>query len=297
MKITESLIKEKINEYILLLKEKRYIRLGEKELEQNIRNSLNSLKIKFIEHPTGDANVFKNELRICSKNIEKRMLKKGDYYLDEVLFHEFSHIINSFHKSIFGSNNYYISNYLNDKIDDQKFIDDLAKNELLHNQDPYLGITLLDEFVAQMIAQDIILHKIAKMDKNFRKKYIFDEKVTLYKARTFLTNISQPPMYLQTSFAVYEEFYAFALDFIKKYNLTTINFVKDSLKKDVFKKIVNDIKDNKEALKELYIHLCYLGIIKESVYLSCGYKEITDKKDPANDKRKVYTVMKKLKNR
>ena len=84
-------IKKKIIEYINLLKDCGYIK--DDQTLNEIYKRLNSLKIEIIHNAPGDATVDGNTLKICWENIEKNINQKGTYYIDEVLFHEFSHVL------------------------------------------------------------------------------------------------------------------------------------------------------------------------------------------------------------
>lgn len=286
------LIKSKINEYISLLEECGFV-TDYRHLEY-IKQKLNSIKVKRIFNVPGDATINGNTLSICYENIENNIKVYGESYIDEVLFHEFSHFINSFHNSIYGNESFIIRDYLERKMSDFTTAELLEQaDELLYNQDPCFGIVLLDEFIAQSISQILVLKKLSKFNDYNIKKYTNDKNMKSYKLRYQKTYICEPPMTLETSLADYPEFYAFAKKFISKYSIYDINsFIKKSLTPDFLKKILNNL--NSEEIEKIYIDLCYLGIIQQRVYLLKKLIKIEDKNDPAYEPRKVYKAMSKI---
>lgn len=289
----EKYVKEKIGEYLCLMQECGYIR--DRKTLHIIHNKLNSLKIELIKNAPGNANITGDTLYICWENIVANANKHGQYYFDEVLFHEFSHFINSFHDAIYGENRFDIGDCIQNKMSPFTNYELLVEgDELLYNQDPYLGVIMLDEFIAQYIAQNLVKAKFKKMNKEEKKQYVFDNELTDYQTRLYETNICEPPTQVITSFATYPEFDMFARNFLMEYDFIPYEFALKSLNPNFLKEFINSL-DSKSAEK-LYVDLCYLGIIKERCYILKGFKEETDQKDPANDPKKVYKVMKKLLN-
>lgn len=288
--VNKFLIKRKIDEYLVLLKYNGYIKDNN---YYEISKKFRSLKIKRIYNAPGDAKIDGTTLMICNENIEHNMQLKGEYYLDEVLFHEFSHFINSFHNSIYGYEKVIIRDYIQKNMDNFTTIEVLEEGDKnLYNQDPYLGILLLDEFIAQSIAQKLILYKLGNLDSSSKEKYVFDICLREYKPRYITTNICEPPITIQTSLATYPEFYIFSVKFLNKYGFNVDDFIKESINPNFVKKFINKV--DKEKMSELYIDLCYLGIIRERVYLLKGFKNINDRNDPAYSPQKVHTVMSKI---
>lgn len=296
MILNENTLRNKIDEYLYFLKVSGYI--TDINVMNNLRSKLYSLKIERIYNAPGDATVKGATLKICYENIEKNIEKYGLCYLDEVLFHEFSHIINSCHTSIYGTlaEKFIIADYIKSRFDNFTTVELLEQgDELLYNQDPCFGILLLDEFVAQTIAQKLVINKATKLDDCTKKKYIFDKQLYNYQYRTFFTNICKPPLIIETELADYPEFYVLAKQFIKKYGFNIESFIRNAFQPNFVKDFINNIR--KEKMSELYKDLCYLGLVYQRVYLINNYITITDKKDPAYDPSKVRNVMLKILNR
>lgn len=281
-------IKRKIAEYINLLKCCGYIR-NDKILNE-IYKKLNSIKVERIYNAPGDAVITGNCLKICWENIEKNMKQKGNYYIDEVLFHEFSHVLNSFHNAIFGDDQFIISDYIQKRMYGFTTIELLEQSdELLYNQDPCFGIILLDEFIAQSISQKMVIEKFKSLDELSKKEYVYDNNFFEYKNRDYITKICEPPMMIKTSFADYPEFDIFAQSFITKYGYNVETFIAKSLNANFVKDFIKSLSS--EKIEQLYTDLCYLGMIQQRVYLLKVFTTIEDKKDPAYDPRKVHSVM------
>lgn len=284
-------VKRKIEEYIILLKKCGYV--TENQTLNEIYKKLNSLSVERIYNAPGDAVIIDNKLKICCENIEKEVKKKGEYYIDEVLFHEFSHVLNSFHNAIYGENKFIISDYIQHRMNCFTTIELLEQgDELLYNQDPCFGIILLDEFIAQNISQKMVIEKLRMLEGGTKRKYAYDSNLSEYKYRYFKTNICEPPMTISTSFADYPEFDIFAKKFIKKYNFDVENFINKSLEKNFLKTFINSL--NYESIEKIYIDLCYLGLIQQRVYMLKGFATINDRNDPVYDSRKVHSAMSKI---
>lgn len=283
--------KEKIEEYIVLLKECGYI--TNEQILNEIYIKLNSLDVERIYNAPGDAVVIGNKLKICLENIEENVKKKGEYYIDEVLFHEFSHVINSFHNAIYGDNRFIVSDYIQKKMKFPTTINLLEQDDaLLYNQDPSFGIILLDEFIAQSISQKMVIEKSKKLDDKSKKKYMCSVNLLEYEDRFYITKICKPPMIIKTSLANYPEFDVFAQKFIHKYGYGIKNFIKNSLQKNFTENFINSFSE--ENINKLYIDLCYLGIIQQRIYFLNGFTTIDDIEDPAYDSRKVFFAMRKI---
>lgn len=288
--INETYINQKIDEYIYLLVNANLIT---NEQIYDIKNKLNSIKVERIYNAPGDAVTYANSLKICFENIEYKMNKNGEYYIDEVLFHEFTHFINSFHNSIYGDNRFFISEYIEQKMNNFTTIELLEQSdEYLINQDACFGIILLDEFIAQTITQKLILLKLYNLKDNEKNKYMPTSEIEKYKKRCFKTNICEPPMKLETTFATYEEFYPFTQKFLKKHKLNEDELIKNSLKQKNIKTFIDNF--NQTEIEVLYRDLCYLGLVQQRVYYKNGFIDITDINDPAYDPNKMNKVMTKI---
>ena len=290
--INEKMIKSKISEYLNLLQKYGYI-LDNNNLKK-FEKELNSLIIKRVYNVSGNAKVNDKELSICYENIEVGMKKRGEYYLDEVLFHEFSHVINAFHKSIYGKEKFNVYDYFDNRMK-YNTIELLEKHdELLNYQDPCLGIVLLDEFIAQYIAQDLILKKYNGFVSNISKKiYSNDSNMSMYKDKLYTSKICEPPIVIETKFSCYPEFYSCGEKIINKYGYSVDNFIKSSLIHDNSKYILESV-DNKN-IEVLYKDLCYLGLILVRVYLLNKYNpKINNQDDPVYYPEKINKAMKKI---
>lgn len=292
--IDDSLIHRKIDEYIFLLRKSGLV--TDENTLNCYRKKLYGLNLERIYNAPGDAHVTYNKLEYCSENIVKGMNSNGAYFLDEVLFHEFSHILNSFHQAIRGPKSFMIADAIGNKMDSFTTPELLEQSDkLLYNQDPCLGVILLDEFIAQSAAQILIKEKYKLLDAKQKREYTYNN---LYKfqEREYTTNISIPPFFMQTSLADYMEFDMPAKWFIRKYKLSTpYDFVKMSLNGDLLRNIINNL-DEKTAVS-MYKDLCYLGLIKEAVSIKKGFIKSNDPKDPVNDKRNLYLVLQKMTNK
>lgn len=287
----ERYVKVKINEYINLLRECGFV--TDTQILNEMYEKLNLLVVERIYNAPGDAVITGNILKICWENIEKNMKIKGEYYIDEVLYHEFSHFLNSFHNAIYGEDRFIVSDYIQNKMSLFTTIELLEQgDELLYNQDPCFGVILLDEFVAQSISQKMVEKKFEMLDENSKRRYVFDENLREYKDRIFITDICEPPMRIKTSLADYPEFDVFAKKFIKKYGYDKEEFINNSLQEDFLRNFINLFTG--DTVDELYIDLCYLGLIQQRVYLLKGFSTIEDKNDPAYDPKKVNFVMRKI---
>ena len=291
MFISEKVVRSKMSEYLKLLYVHGYI--NNNDMYKEYQKALNSLVIKRIYNAPGDAKVNGNELSLCFERINAGVIRKGEYYLDEVLFHEFSHIINAFHKSLYGPNRFVINNYLYSKMSISTIRDLKQKDaELLYNQDPCFGIVLLDEFISQFIAQDLIIKKYDKLSNNLSRTLYSNDRLSPYYYREVNTFICEPPIKLHTAFSCYKEIYSVARKFIGKYGYNTNEFVKESLTKKNAKYIIDRV--NNVDIAKLYTDLRYLGLILERVYLVNNLCKIKDIKDPAYNPKKINKVMKKV---
>ena len=287
----EQYIKTKIDEYVILLEKCGFVSNIKKINE--IRNKLNSLKIKRIYNAPGDATINGDTLMICLENIELKIREKGIYYIDEVLFHEFSHIINSFHNAIYGTNKFIIRDYIQEKMNNFTTIELLEQNEdLLYNQDPCFGVVLIDEFISQTIAQNLVLDKFNNLNFDAKSKYVLEGNLSCYKERSYTFNICEPPVTLKTSLDDYPEFDVLARKFINKYKYSISEFIINSLNEEFLKDFINELGSDK--MDSLYKDLCYLGVIQQRVYLLKRLTNISDKKDPANDPKRVYSTIRKI---
>ena len=291
LNITKELIFKKIDEYLMLIQRAGLV--TDRFLLNEYSKNLHSLNIIEVPIFPGDAMIDYDSLYYSPTNITYQMMFYGEYYLDEVLFHEFSHLINSFHQALIGPYYYEISTAIEEKMD--PFTNgELLKQEdsLLYNQDPCFGVVLLDEYVAQNVAQIIIKNKYNYMNQKEKKRYSSNE-LNFFNKREYITNLTEPPYKMTTSLADYPEYDELAQSFIKKYlGITSFEFIKRSINGDLLSNIISNL-DYEEA-EDLYVDLCYLGLIEEAYSINRGIETKSDSKDPANNPKSVYKALIKV---
>ena len=289
--INTKIIHQKMDEYLMWLKNTGIV--TNQLLLAQFSKQLHSIHIFRIYNASGDAHVGIDKLEYCYERIVENMILHGTYYLDEVLFHEFTHLLNSFHQSIRGPKSFMISEAIEKKMGCFTNIELLEKSDcLLYNQDPCLGVILLDEYIAQSVAQFMVKQKYDLLNESNKRKYSKDE-LNEFKSRTFTTNICIPPLRIFTSLADYPEFDVCASWFIKKYHLgSTMDFVRNSFDVNYLKKIIENL--DSQTAEEMYVDLCYLGLIKERVYINRGFIKCDNPKDPVNNPRNIYKVFQKI---
>jgi hypothetical protein len=290
--INDRFIYQKIDEYLLWLYKTNLV--TDKYLLNEYSKKLHSLKIKEIFDAPGDARItFDGNLEYCVSNITLQMLKNGEYYIDEVLFHEFTHVINSFHKSLRGKDSFIIRDAIENKMDNFTNAELLTQEDkMLYNQDPCFGVILLDEYVAQSVAQEIVGTKYNTLDYKAKQRYA-KNGLSGYQKRNYTTIISEPPYHLVTSLGDYQEYDLPAKRFIDKYlHISHIEFIKRAINGDLLRNIIANL-DFEEA-EEIYSDLCYMGIIEKALAKYRGFINIKDKKDPVNNPRNVYKAYERV---
>ena len=166
------------------------------------------------------------------------------------------------------------------------------EDKLIYNQDPCFGVILLDEYVAQSIAQLIIEKKYNSLDEKNKRKYAFDS-LSKYKRRDYTTKLSEPPYQLVTSLADYPEYDLPAQNFINKYlHISSNDFIKRSLNSDLLRNIITSL-DYEEA-EEIYFDLCYLGLIENALSIYRGFRKESNPKDPVHNPKNIYKAFKKV---
>ena len=290
--IDKRFIYQKIDEYIM-----RLYKIGlvtDKNLLDDYYTQLHNLRIREIFNAPGNARITAfNALEYCKENIIYGMLQNGEYYIDEVLFHEFSHVINSFHKALRGPQRFNIEEALEEKMN--PFTNALLlkqEDKLLDNQNPYYGVFLLDEYVAQSLAQEIIKDKYNELSLLERHRYSKNDLSNYYN-HPYTTRITKPPYSFITSLACYQEYDIPAQKFIMNYfHITNIEFIKRSINYNLFKNMVDNL-DYEEA-EELYIDLCYMGLIEEALSNYKGFINVTDSKDQVSNPKNIYKAYERI---
>ena len=290
--INTTFIHKKIDEYIIGLYKTGLV--TDKSLLNKYSNQLHSLKIKEIFNAPGDARItYDGVLEYCVDNICLQMLYNGDYYLDEVLFHEFSHVINSFHKSLRGSESFDIEKAIERQMD--PFTNALLLKEedkILYNQDPCFGVILLDEYIAQNVAQELVKAKYNALKEPEKRRYTKNGLLG-YKQRPYTTRISEPPYTLTTSLGDYQEFDLPAQRFIDKYlHISNKEFVRRAINYDYLRNIISNL--DYEESEEMYVDLCYLGLIEQALANYRGFISVNDPKDPVSNPKNIYKAYKRI---
>ena len=167
-------------------------------------------------NPIRDQNNLRKSYGIDVQINEKKTKNSGKYYFeDEVVFHELTHCINGIYENWFENLSLWFDF---DKILKKNFnVEDDAIEQLSSNtqyrQKAYAW-EVLDEFVAQYVAQMLVN---AKYGKNV---YRFENKVIRQ---------SDPLLSVYTDFNDYHEFYEIVLNFIKPIYGNDVNRFKKSM--------------------------------------------------------------------
>ena len=290
--INANLINQKIDEYLLWLYKTDLV--TDKCLLNEYSKKLHSLKINEIFDAPGDARItFDGNLEYCVSNITLQMMYNGEYYIDEVLFHEFTHVINSFHNSLSVKDGFIIKDAIEDKMDNFTNTELLVQEDkLLYNQDPCFGVIMLDEYVAQSVAQELVKTKYNTLDDKAKQRYA-KNGLAGYQKRNYTTRISEPPYHLVTSLGDYQEYDLPTKMFIEKYlHISHIEFIKRAINGDLLRNIIANL-DFEEA-EEIYFDLCYLGLIENALAIHRGFRKENNPNDPVNNPKNVYKAFKKV---
>lgn len=240
-------LNKKINEYIEL-----GIKLGlfdGSNLEE-IKAKLKNITIVKDYSLTGDAEaIIENGKHIIKIN-PRRYVGQPYYFLDEVLFHEFTHFTNEFHNDLYSSNDRKIMTFKNkySRISDS---DELA-------QYPEWGAILLDEAIAQKVAQSMVETKYGKQiyTLQLKRSKIFGESINFY-----------------STFADYPEFERVSENFSKSIvgNSGLLGLAKLSMKKGCIDRVFSKYAEQPKGAEKLYKTLGYMGNIAIADYASKGH--------------------------
>lgn len=180
---------------------------------------------------------------------EKKTLKLNKYYFkDEVVFHELTHCINGIYENWFENLSLWFDFdkiFLNNFIVKEDRIEELSKNPQ-YRQKAYAWL-VLDEFVAQYVAQILVEEKYGKKIYEYENKQIKQ---------------SDPIITINTNLADYHEFYDIVLKFIEPIYGNNINqFICDSLNSNIINKIFNYYSKISNGAELLYSLLGEMGNI------------------------------------
>ena len=234
-----------------------YLRLG---LETNIldRDNIDTLysrisgtKIKVDNSITGDAVVkFENDGYTIYIN-EEKCKNKGEYFIDEVIFHELSHLVNEVHRDLFE----YKYSRIKDFEKQKSYIAD--GNDLVRY--PTWGMILIDESIAQYTAQLLVNRKYGG---NIYPEYFYE------------TPLTDPKVYLKTIFADYPEAHKFADKFARTIysgDSALFKLCKDSYRDTFIENMFIKYNFRENGMNDLYEILGYMGNILIADYASKGH--------------------------
>lgn len=293
-----------------------YIELGKKmgminnENIERVISRLERVKISVDNSIVGDARIESDRdndsvnIKLNQNRIQQEINNGKYYFEDEVLFHEFTHSISSLYENSIETGDAYKfkKNFLkesekDDYVDDYSYIKDYMNNEEKEKFDKYVnedklhlagyGWILLDEFVAQTVAQ-----KMVKRKHNDRG---------IYAIKAHDSSISNPPYRFYSDLADYEVFTPFSTKFIESmYGTKDIeNFCKDSLDSDFIDKIFENFQKRPDGLEHLYKMLGNMGNIFFANEIERGHitEEQLDKRDPSHyseNKENIYNSIKEF---
>ncbi len=223
------------------------------------------------------------------KQNEKRMYAKNrkPYFADEVLFHEFTHVTNGLYESWFQSLDSWnmkrkIQTFMNDK-EKERFSHYLEKPE--YRQAGY-GWGLLDDFVAQHVAQSLV-------EEKYKSKDIYPLKGDNY-------NACDPAIAYMSDLADYPIYTPFAKKFVEAlYGKTDLKrFCIEAFGKNIVDNIIKVYSSRKNGLENLYKMLGYMGNIDFAENARVGHFDAgtlsQDKDYSARDPKKLYQSMTEL---
>ena len=223
------------------------------------------------------------------KQNEKRMYAKNrkPYFADEVLFHEFTHVTNGLYESWFQSLDSW-----NMKRKIQTFMNDNEKEHFSHysekpeyRQAGY-GWGLLDDFVAQYVAQSMVVTK-------YKSKDIYPLKGENYKA-------CNPAIAYMSDLADYPIYTPFTKKFVEAlYGRSDLNrFCMESFDKNIVDNIIKAYSSRKGGLENLYKMLGYMGNIDFAENARVGHFDdetlSQDRDYSAREPKKLYQSMTEL---
>lgn len=241
-------INSKVSEYISL-----GVKLGLFDgynLKQ-VREKLSNLSIVKDEFLSGDAEaILENDKKIIKINPQK-YIGKEYYFLDEVLFHEFTHFTNEIHNDLYSSNS------------KKKIFSFEKRYEYISNTDelaqyPAWGAILLDEGIAQKVAQSMVETKYGRK---------------IYSLKPYSSSIFGKEFNFYTTFADYSEYENIAEKFSKSIvgNSGLVGLAKLSMKDKCLDMIFSKYSEQPNGAENLYKILGYMGNIAIADYASKGH--------------------------
>lgn len=237
----------KVNEYLRLGIQ---IGLFDNSNIDIVREKLKNISIVEDNSLTGDAEAIIEEDKKIIKINSQKCRNKEYYFMDEVLFHEFTHFINEIHNDLFNSLKSQIIAFKN------KYSSSLKNDELA--QYPEWGGILLDEAISQKVAQTMVETKYGKRiyERHPKKSKIFGEEMNYY-----------------SSFSDYPEFENIAEKFSKSCvgSAGLLGLAKLSMSKRCIDSIFTTYSKQSNGGEKLYKSLAYMGNIAIADYASKGH--------------------------
>ena len=225
---------------------------------------IRNLKIVFDHSLGGDAKVDGNIIYINPRRLFRTDVSICDSEKNacEIIFHELSHTMNCFHDDYLLGDNGTLSIFC-DKyfaLARSKFGMNISKNGNMNNPNnldlfPFCAVTLLDEAIAQDVAEELMA-----------KKYRYDRRSKIHSEKLFGVNYS-------TNFNYYGFFQIIAEKFAK--TLAGVNSLRElgklSFHEDLPYKIVSEYIERPDSFNCLYKELCYIGLMLYAFYVNDGH--------------------------
>ena len=218
---------------------------------KQIREKLSNLSIVKDEFLSGDAEaILENDKKIIKINPQK-YIGKEYYFLDEVLFHEFTHFTNEIHNDLYSSNS------------KKKIFSFEKRYEYISNTDelaqyPAWGGILLDEGITQKVAQSMVETKYGRK---------------IYTLKPYSSSIFGKEFNFYTTFAEYPEYENIAEKFSKSIvgNSGLVGLAKLSMKDKCLDMIFSKYSEQPNGAENLYKTLGYMGNIAITDYARKGH--------------------------
>lgn len=262
-----------IAEYLILGRE---IGMFSDETIDNIYGRLNCVQIVEDNTIPGDAKAtFENGSPVIIINRERCEKTGKEYFMDEVLFHELSHIANEVFRDFYVYQNSRIMSFYN-KYSEYSENNDLTKY-------PFWGMILVDETICQYTAQKMVERKYGDV----------------YTEKFVKTTLTEPEMVLSTELADYMEAYKFVDLFSKtvyKDENPIFRLCKDAFNDNLMDNINYRYKKRENGMKELYEILGYMGNIGlayYSKYHNFNIENTEINKDKKMVLKSMHTIMNK----
>ena len=260
-----------------------YIILGIKtgffnsEVAETIVRRIREIEVREDNTIKGDARtIVEDNKQIILLNKDK-CFSKGEYYGDEVIFHELSHFSNDIHRDLY----VYRRSEIRDFSTNNKQLSE--GNDLIRY--PEWGMFLLDEVISQITAEEMVKEK-------------YGSKVEGIYGEEFITSkLTEPPVALYTKITDYKDCYSLADDFSKTiyHGEDAINrMCIDAYNNSLLDRIFSKYNSRENGKKELYELLGYMGNALIKIYEE-KYEFTFEGSEPNKDKKLILTSMRRAK--